>query len=258
MQLKFSANISMLFTEVPFMARFEQAAHHGFAAVECHFPYDHSIATLQEASARHHLTINAINTPAGDLAQKQFGFAAVPDHEDDFKRGFEQAFSYAQQLAIPTIHCLSGHCAPDEKARARQTFMNNMSWAAAQSKDSGISLLIEPLNAIDRPHYFVAHSDDVVALLKELDQPNVKLLFDLYHIQIMDGDVLRRLARHWPFIGHIQIASIPDRHEPDQGEINITAFFNALKAQNWQGWIGAEYNPKNNTQQGLGWMVLAT
>jgi 2-dehydrotetronate isomerase len=253
MALRFSANISMLFTDLPFVQRIGASAQAGFAAVECHFPYDQQILDIKSALERHSITMNALNTPSGNITRGEFGFAAVPACTDDFKRGFEQALNYAHALNIPAIHCLSGHINPAEYERARDVFLTNMQWAA-QHSDDNITLLIEPLNQIDRPNYFISRSDEIVALLRELNNPRIKLLFDLYHIQIMEGDLLRRLERHWPFIGHVQIAAVPSRHEPNEGEINTSAIFEALIAHKWQGWIGAEYNPRRSTTEGLTWM----
>jgi 2-dehydrotetronate isomerase len=256
MSLRFSANISMLFTDLPFVARIKAAKEAGFAAVECHFPYDIPKALIKSTLIDAGMVMNGINTPAGDMKAGEFGFAALPSRSDDFKRGFELALTYATELNCESIHCLSGHINPADRQRANDAFQANMHWAAQQIDDD-ITLLIEPLNHIDRPTYFVSRSDDVVALLRELNHPRVKLLFDIYHIQIMEGDLLRRLERHWPFIGHVQIASVPSRHEPDDGEINIKAIFNALIAKQWQGWIGAEYNPRGTTNQGLNWLAQA-
>ncbi len=252
--LRFSANISLMFAEHEFLMRFSEAAKCQFRAVECHFPYEFAIADIKAQLEANDLVLNSINTAPGDMARKEFGFAAVPDRQDDFRRTFEQALEYATALQVPAIHCLSGHVAPDQHNAARDCFLKNMSWAAQQLGTSQIDLLIEPLNGIDRPGYFVSRSDEIIKLLNELGQSQVKLLFDVYHIQIMEGDLLRRLERHWSKIGHIQIASVPNRHEPDEGEIFYPAIFHALQARKWLGWIGAEYIPRGRTQDGLGWL----
>lgn len=254
MALTFSANISMLFADAPFLVRIGKAAQAGFGAVECHFPYEHAPQNIATELKRHGLIMNGINTPAGDVSRGEFGFAAVEGRSDDFKRGFKKAVDYASTLNIPMIHCLSGHVEPHARAQARDIFLRNMEWALAQIKNSPITLLIEPLNHYDRPHYFFAYSDAIIALITQLNTPHIKLLFDVYHIQIMEGDLLRRIARHWPHIGHFQLASVPERHEPDTGEIHLRAILDELKARTWSGFIGAEYNPRQRTEDGLGWM----
>ncbi|MEN9709043.1 MAG: hypothetical protein RIQ68_1451 [Pseudomonadota bacterium] len=243
-----SANISMLFPERPFLERIGAAAHAGFHAVECQFPYALPAQDIAAALQQHGLVMNGINTPPGET----FGSAALPGEEARFRDDLEHALDYAKILGAGTIHCMSGMTG-GMSTKARETFLRNLSYASARAQDQAKTLVIEPLNSVDRPGYFVSRSDDVVMLLTELQAPNVKLLFDIYHIQIMEGDLLRRLQRHWPWIGHVQIASVPDRQEPDLGEINLPAFFNALRAQGYEGYVGAEYNPRGDTLAGLEW-----
>ena len=251
--LRLSANISMLFTEHAFLDRIEAAWGAGFGAVECQFPYEAPAAEIALRVRDCGLVMNGINTPMGDPALGEFGRAALPGRESQFREDFERALEYASKLGVATIHCMSGAPKSAERPRARDTFLDNLRWASTQAKDAGVTLVIEPLNSRDRPGYFVSRSDDVVALVRELGCDNVKLLFDIYHIQIMEGDLIRRIEKHWPFIGHVQIASVPHRREPDEGEVAFTAVLAEFTARGWRGFVGAEYNPRGRTLDGLGW-----
>ena len=252
--IRLSANISMMFAELPFLDRIDAAARAGFAAVECHFPYDLKIPDIRARLAAAGLTMNGINTPSGDAAKGEFGFAAVPGREAEFRAGIDLALEYGQALGVSGVHCMCGVPPADVRDRARDTFLQNTQWASDQACGSGITLLIEPINQYDRPGWFVSHADDVVALLAELGRDNIRLMFDFYHIQIMDGDLLRRMDRHWNWIGHFQFASAPRRAEPDEGEINYAAIFAEIARRNWPGWVAAEYKPRGDTSAGLGWM----
>ena len=247
-----SANISLLFAERPFAERIGAAAAAGFKAVECQFPYAVPAAEIASELARHKLVMNGINTPPGDPAKGEFGMAAMSGQEARFRREFAEALAYAATVGAPMVHCMSGISGPD-RAAARRTFLKNLGWASDEARKAGVTLLIEPLNAIDRPGYFVSRSDEVVELLGDLACDNVKLLFDVYHIQIMEGDLLRRLDRHWGHVGHVQLASVPKRHEPDEGEVAFAAILDALSARGWAGFVGAEYLPRGRTEDGLGW-----
>ena len=249
-----SANISMLFPDLPFVERIGAAAAAGFRAVECQFPYAFSASDVAGELARHGLVMNGINTPQGDPARGEFGMAAMPGLQSRFRDEFEQALAYAGSVGARMIHVMSGMTG-GQTTQARDAFFENFAWAAAKARAEGVTLLIEPLNAVDRPGYFVSRSDDVIALLGELACDNVKLLFDVYHIQIMEGDLLRRIDRHWPHIGHVQLASVPRRHEPDEGEVAFAAILDELNRREYAGFIGAEYNPRGKTQDGLGWAM---
>ena len=250
---RLSANISMLFADRHFPRRIEAAAAAGFPAVECQFPYAFDRAEILSALNGHGLPMNSINTPVGDLQRGEFGFAALPGKQDQFRSTFEKALEWGAALGVETIHCMSGAPGADDLSAARKTFMNNLSWAAPLAQAQNINLLIESLNSRDRPGYFVSRSDDVAALIAELGEPNVKLLFDIYHIQIMEGDISCRLERHWPVIGHVQVAGVPARNEPDVGELAISNIMIGLAKMGWRGFVGAEYNPVSQTEDGLGW-----
>ena len=252
--IRLSANISMMFAELPFLDRIEAAARAGFAAVECHFPYDLDRSAIAARLASAGVPMNGINTPPGDPGRGEFGFAAVPGREDDFRRGLDLALDWGQALGVATVHCMCGVPPADVRPRARDVFLRNMEWASDQARHTGVRLLIEPINRYDRPGWFVSRSDDVVDLLKDLGRDNVRLMFDFYHIQIMEGDLLRRMERHWDWIGHFQFASVPRRAEPDEGEIAYAAIFAEIARRGWDGWVAAEYRPRGGTMDGLGWM----
>ena len=248
MSFTLSANISMLFPDLPFLERIGAAARAGFRAVECQFPYAVEAGDVAAALQANGLVMNGINTPPGET----FGSAAMIGEEARFEDDLDRALSYAQVIGARMIHCMSGMTV-GMSASTRETFLRNMSHASGRAAACDVTLLIEPLNTVDRPGYFVSRSDDVVALLQELNAPNVKLLFDIYHIQIMEGDLLRRMERHWSHIGHVQIASVPHRQEPDQGEINLPVILQALQSRGYRGFVGAEYNPRGDTVSGLSW-----
>ena len=243
----------MLFAELPFLDRIAGAANAGFRAVECQFPYAFPAQEIAARLAAHGLVMNGINTPMGDPAKGEFGHAALPGREADFRAAFDRALDYARVLGVQTIHCMSGVPQPNERARARDTFLKNMAWASDSAHAAGVTLVIEPLNSRDRPGYFVSRSDEIAALLADLARDNVKLLFDIYHIQIMEGDLIRRIDRHWPIIGHVQIASVPERQEPDLGEVALHRVLEEFARRGWSGYVGAEYNPRGQTLAGLGW-----
>jgi hydroxypyruvate isomerase len=251
--LLLSANLSLLFCEHSFLDRFEAASRAGFAAVECQFPYDVPAAEIKTRLDAHGLRMIAINTSPGDAAANEFGLAAVPGRAADFKAQLAKALDYAAILRAPFLHCLSGHVATNERDAARATLLDNLAVGSAMAREIGVTLLIEPLNAYDRPGYFLSRSDDAAAIFAELGCDNAKLLFDIYHVQIMEGDLIRRLERHWPHVGHIQIASVPWRREPDEGEIAYPAVLAAIARLGYKGWIGCEYHPRGATEAGLVW-----
>jgi hydroxypyruvate isomerase len=252
--LRFSANISMMFTEYPFLDRIDAAAKAGFAAVECHYPYEFPRELVRARLAANGIPMVSLNTAPGNAAAGEFGTAAVPGRTQKFREQLCEALDYAVALGTPNVHCLSGVVDRQAMPEAAQTFLANMAYASEAARKAGVTLLIEPLNTRDRPSYFVASSDAVVALLQKLGRDNVRLLFDIYHVQIMEGDLIRRLERHWPQIGHIQIASVPGRREPDEGEIAFDAVLEVIAEHRWPGWIGCEYQPRGRTEDGLGWM----
>lgn len=252
---RFAANIAYLFSERPLIERPGAAATGGFGAVEGQFPYTTPAPALGAEIGRHGLAMLGINTERG--GNGQFGLAAVPNRERDFDALFAQALDYITAVGGTAIHCLAGFVDVNERPAAERTFIANLSRAADQAVGKGITLLIEPINNRDRPNYFlnrVEHAADVIA---KAGKPNIRIQFDFYHAQIMGGDLLRRFEAHLPLIGHVQVAAVPSRHEPDEGEVNYPAIFSALDRVGYSGWVAAEYHPRARTEDGLGWLKAA-
>ena len=252
---KFAANISMLFTEVAFIDRFEAAARAGFEAVEFLFPYDHAPADIA-ARLRSHGLVNALfNLPPGDFAAGERGLASLPGREAEFRRSVGVALAYAGALGTPRIHAMAGLLAARaDRTQHRATYVANLRYAASRAAEAGVEIMIEPINTRDIPGYFLNTQAEAHAIREEVGAANLKVQMDLYHAQIVEGDVATKLRRYLPHIGHIQIAGVPDRHEPDIGELNYPYLFALLDELGYAGWVGCEYRPANGTLAGLGWM----
>jgi hydroxypyruvate isomerase len=250
----FTANIAFLFADRPFLERIDAARTAGFDKVECHFPYDLPIETLKERLDHAGVRMTGLNTAPGDVGAGDWGLAGLPGREADFEAGFRQAADYARALGTPMIHVMAGIVDAAARDEACRTYVGNLRAAARSVAADGITLLLEPLNARDKPGYLVSRSDHIAELIGEIGEPNVRLLFDAYHVQIMEGDLIRRIERHAPVIGHVQIAAVPSRAEPDEGEVHFPAIFDALRANGYDGLIGLEYKPRGSTEEGLGWM----
>ncbi|MGL4242796.1 MAG: hydroxypyruvate isomerase family protein [Beijerinckiaceae bacterium] len=248
-----SANISFMFADRPFLDRIAAAGKAGFPAVECHFPYDHSIPDLRKALKKAGVRLTGINTAPGDQPG-DWGLACDPKRRAAFRVGVRQALRYAKALDVPTIHVMAGMVADADRKKARRAYVANLRWAAEAAAKAGRTIVTEPLNARDKPGYFISRSDEVVELIREVGHPALKLMFDCYHVQIMEGDVTKRLEKHWPFIGHVQIAAVPSRNEPGEGELDHRHLFGALKDLGYSGYVGCEYKPRGKTEDGLGWI----
>jgi hydroxypyruvate isomerase len=246
---RFAANLGHLFTERPLLERIGAAAAAGFAAVELQFPYDVAPGTVKAELARHGLTQLGVNTPQGP----EFGLAALPGRERDFDAAFKRALEYVVAIGGSAIHCMAGVVPPEQRPAAERVFIANMTRAAADAAKANITLLIEAINPRDRPSYFLRHVDHAADLVGKIGAPNVRVQFDFYHVQVSDGDLLKRFEKHFPVIGHVQIAAAPSRHEPDEGEVNYPAIFEAVDRLGYKGWIGCEYKPRTRTEDGLGW-----
>ena len=248
---RFAANLAYVFTERPFIERFAAAAAAGFTAVELQFPYDHAPSAVKAELARHGLTQLGINTPFG--REGEFGLAAVPGREREFDVLFGQALDYVVAIGGRAIHCLAGKVPPEQRPAAEQVFVKNLARAAARAAEKSIMLLIEPINPRDRPDYYLNRVEHAADVIGKVGQANVKIQFDFYHVQIVGGDLITRFERHLPLIGHVQIAGVPSRHEPDEGEVNYPALFEMLDRVGYAGWIGCEYRPRGRTEDGLSW-----
>lgn len=251
----FTANIAFLFPELPFLDRIDAAKKAGFDKVECHFPYEFPIEVLRERLDRAGVRLTGLNTRPGDRAKGEWGMAGVPGREDQFRRDFDQAVAYASALGASVIHVMAGTVPPPDRQAGLRTYVANLRAAARTVAGTGLTLLLEPLNHRDSPGYLVSRSDEIADVIAEIGEPKVKLLFDVYHVQIMEGDLIKRLEKHRDIIGHVQVAGVPDRAEPDaDNEVNYRAVFKALERLGYAGLVGLEYKPRGDTAAGLGWM----
>jgi 2-dehydrotetronate isomerase len=247
----FTANIAFLFPELPFLDRIDAAKAAGFDKVECHFPYEFPIKVLRERLDRAGVRLTGLNTAPGST----WGLAGIPGREAEFRTVFDQAVAYATGLGASVVHVMAGVVPPDERASALKTYVSNLRAAARSAAGTGLTFLLEPLNVRDQPGYLVSRSDEVADIVREIGEANVKLLFDVYHVQIMEGDLVRRIEKHRDLIGHVQVAGVPSRAEPDEdNEVNVRAIFRALDSIGYRGLVGLEYKPRGRTEDGLGWM----
>jgi hydroxypyruvate isomerase len=249
---RFAANLSMMFTEVPFLERFAAAAQAGFTAVEFLFPYDHPADEVGRRLKDNGLTQALFNLPPGDWNAGEKGFAALPERFDDLKRSLDTALPYAKATGVRRLHLMPG-IAERSQPKAVEAFYKSLAWAAEFFASHGIDIVIEPINARNVPGYFLNDFGFARDLILELKIPNLKLQFDIYHCQIIHGDVTMRLREMMPIIGHVQIASIPSRHEPDGEELNYPFLFAELDQLGYSGFVGCEYNPRAATTDGLAW-----
>lgn len=254
---RFAANLTLLYPELGFLDRYAAAAADGFRAVECLFPYDHAAPTVAQRLRDAGLVQVLINAPPGDWAAGERGLAALPGREDDFRRSLlAQALPYAEALGCRRLHVMAGIVPAGTPADACcATYVDNLAWAAAQAAPHGITLLVEPLNPRDMPGYLVSRQADAHAIVQAVAAPNVKVQMDLYHCQITEGDLATRLRQWLPTgrVGHLQIAGVPERHEPDVGEVHYPYLFALIDALGYAGHIGCEYRPRAGTREGLGW-----
>jgi hydroxypyruvate isomerase len=251
---KFAANLSFIFQEVEFLDRFAAAARCGFKAVEYLSPYDHPPEVIAEQLNRHGLEQALFNMPPGDWAAGERGIGALPGREREFRDGVETALVYAKATRCRILHAMAGVLpAGLDRAEAERVYLANLRLAADRLAAEGVTLVVEPINTRDIPGYFLNTTTQAMSVIERVGHPNLKLQLDLYHVQIMEGDLAQRvrvLAGHYP---HVQIAGNPGRHEPDIGEINYSFLFDLLDEIGYSGWIGCEYRPKGETTAGLGW-----
>ncbi|WP_024510936.1 hydroxypyruvate isomerase [Bradyrhizobium sp. ARR65] len=256
---QFAANLTMLFNELPFVDRFAAAKTAGFAAVEYLFPYDHDKALLAEQLARYGLMQVLHNLPAGNWAAGERGIAILPDRTEEFRDGVARAIEYAKALDCRQLNCLVGIAPPDaDSTLLNEVLVGNLRFAAAALARQGIKLLIEPINTIDIPGFFLNRTEQAVQLISQVRSPNLFIQYDIYHMQIMEGDLARTLQKHLDRIAHVQLADNPGRNEPGTGEINYSYLFRHLDAIGYRGWIGCEYKPRTTTLESLGWHAAHT
>lgn len=254
---RFAANLSLMFREVPFLDRFEAAARAGFSAVEFQFPYAWPAHEIAERLRDFDLELAMFNVPPGDWDNGERGLAIFPERRGEFLAALGLALHYAECLHVPQLHIMAGVLPqPEDTAAARRAFVENLREATRMAAQRQIGLLIEPLNARDMPGYFLHTCAQAADIIADVDASNLRLQFDFYHTQISEGDLATRLEQHFGLIGHIQIASVPGRHEPDEGEINYPWLFRLLDAWAYPGFVGCEYHPRALTTDGLDWMAL--
>ncbi|MFD8285665.1 2-oxo-tetronate isomerase [Streptomyces malaysiensis] len=263
---RFAANLSMMYTEHDFLDRFAAASADGFEAVEYLFPYPYDATELRRRLDDHGLRQVLFNAPPGAWESGERGLAALPGREAELRSGIDRALEYAAELGCPRVHVMAGLVGPAgatpaeptepvEAAEHRDTYLANLGWAAERAAAAGVDILIEPINRRDMPGYFLNLQSEAHTVVREVAAPNLKVQLDLYHCQIVEGDLTTTLRRDLPTgrVGHLQIAGVPDRHEPDRGELNIRHLFGVIDDLGFDGWIGCEYIPRAGTSEGLGW-----
>jgi hydroxypyruvate isomerase len=254
---RFAANLSMLYTEHDFLDRFAAAARDGFKAVEFQFPYAQPADTLGQRLTDNDLQLVLFNAPLGDADAGERGVACLPGREAEFRAGVQRALDYAAVLKCSRVHVLAGLApANSDRVQLRAGYVANLAWAAEQALGRGVDVLIEPINTRDMPRFFLNRQDEAHAIVAEVGAPNLKVQMDLYHLQIAEGDVSMKLRQYLPTgrVGHLQIAGVPMRHEPDLGELNYEYLFSVIDELGYDGWIGCEYRPVESTSSGLGWL----
>jgi hydroxypyruvate isomerase len=251
---RLAANLSMMFNEVPFLDRFAAARRAGFEGVEFLFPYDFPAATLRERLSAEGLTQVLFNMPPGDWANGERGMASVPGRQAEFRESVKKALDYASTLDCRQIHCMAGMVAPDvSMTTATAVYAANLAWAAEQAKPAGVRLVIEPINHRDMPGYFLNTQAQGAAIVEAIGRDRLGLQFDVYHVQITEGDITKRMEQFMPVIAHMQIADVPARNEPGTGEIGWSYVFRRMDELGYAGWVGCEYRPAGDTVAGLGW-----
>jgi hydroxypyruvate isomerase len=252
---KFAANLGFLFSELPFEQRFAAAARNGFKAVELSLPYDHAPNAIAKWLSDHGLQNRGLNLWPGNYAAGERGLTALPGREAEFRAAVARALEYAEATNTPTLHATCGVVpAGGDRNAHRAVYVENLRFAAKELAKTGRTLLIEPINNRDMPGYFLNTQAEAHAIREEVAEPNLKIQMDFYHAQIVEGDLLRTFKKYFDHIAHVQIAGVPDRHEPDEGEVNYSYVLRMLDEMGYTGWIGCEYRPRRGTEEGLRWM----
>ena len=256
---KFAANLSMMFNEVPFLERFETAARAGFSAVEFLFPYEYSPEQVAGTAKAAGVQIVLFNMPPGNWAAGERGLTGLPGREQEFRDNVTKAVTYAKALGVPRIHAMAGVApAGADMAACKATLIANLKFAAAELAKHDLTLLLEAINTRDIPGFLVNTQKESYAICEAVGAPNMKMQMDLYHMQVMEGDLATSLTKYAPHCGHIQIAGCPERNEPDTGEVRYEYLFKLLDQIGYEGWLGCEYRPAGKTNEGLRWLSAAT
>lgn len=253
---RFAANLSMMYPEFGIRERFRAARKDGFTAVEFLQPYGEPVAELRSLLDDNALELILINTPMGDVREGDRGLAGLPGRESEFRAAFELSLSYAVELDIPMIHVMAG-VVPDgvTSETCEEVLVNNLQQAASDADQHNIRLMLEPLSHVDVPGYLYSRAEEARALIDAIDYSNVQLQYDFYHLQVSEGNLAAGLRAHFDVIGHVQFSSVPGRHEPQYGEVNLPYLFSLLDELGYRGWVGCEYRPKTSTAAGLSWAI---
>jgi len=255
---RFAANLSFLFQEVPFLERFALASAAGFTGVEYLFPYEYPAGDLAGLLKRNNLENVLFNLGQGNWSAGERGIACIPRREAEFRSNIAQAIAYAQALGVSRLHAMAGVVpAGVDRSAARATYVDNLRYGAGQCAASGITLLIEAINKTDIPGFFINYQHEAYEICQQVAAPNLKMQMDLYHMQMMEGNLASKLRQYAPLCGHVQIAGVPGRHEPDKCEMNYPYLFDLLDELGYTGWVGCEYRPAGATTEGLGWFKAA-
>lgn len=249
---KFSANLGFLWNDRSLPEAIISAKAAGFDAVECHWPYETPAAAVKQALQDTGLTMLGLNTSRGNTSAGENGLSALPDRVKDAQAAIDQALHYAAEIGTPNIHVMAGFA---DGAEAHETFVSNLAYACEKASKNGQSILIEPLNKYDAPGYFLQTTNQAKAIIEEVGASNLKLMFDCYHVQLMEGDLTHRIESLMPLIGHLQFASVPERASPDRGEVNYNHIFAHLEKLGYDAPLGAEYKPQGSTDESLGWLA---
>lgn len=251
---RFSANLGFLWPGRPLLEQIAAAARAGFRAVELHWPYDTPAGAVREACARHGVTLLGINTVRGDVAAGENGLGALPGREAEFQAAVDQSLAFCREAGATSVHCMAGRVPADARAAARATLLDNLRRASDKAEAAGVTLLLEPLNPADAPGYFYSTAYEGAEIIEALGRPNVRLMFDCYHVGRVDDDVIGTMEQLMPVIGHLQVAAVPTRAEPDGGTLDYRPVLEAIDRLGYAGWVGAEYKPAGDTDAGLGWV----
>ncbi len=252
--LKFSANIGFLWTDLPHVDRILAAKKAGFDAVECHFPYNEPAREIKAALEATGLPMLTVNTVRGNFDAGDFGLAALPDRVAEARDAIDQAVAYAEAIGAANVHVMAGKPIEGQDKAAYGIFLENLSYACSIASPHGIDILIEPINGTDVSGYFVQYAGFASDIIRAVGSPNLKIMFDCYHIQMMQGSLTRWIEHLLPQIGHIQIAAVPTRAEPDEGEVAYDRLLQSIAKLGYHGYIGAEYMPRGTVDEGLGWL----
>ncbi len=249
---KLSANLGFLWPELELLEAIRVAKDVGFDAVEMHWPYITHALEMALILEELHMPLIALNTVGGDLNAGEFGLSAIPGREEDARANIDKAFAYAADVSARFVHVLAGRSSGDE---ARATFIENLNYAAGRGQEFGVGVLIEPISEQSQSGYFLTHVDQAASIVDDVGAPNVKIMFDCFHVELTEGNLLSRIEQHLPKIGHIQIAAVPDRIEPNHGAVDYPTLLRAVDALGYDGYVGAEYKPTGRTSDGLAWMA---